>query len=199
MPFETIGYHTCDDTEDIDKIERGAPFRSKWKKVVDPKNPPKQPFLSEGFYFWEEDLDSAHWWGRTHCHNKYVVFRYKISVESARFLDLIGSIPDKRQFLKMTEMALSGGLSGYSNAKNMPVGEVLAFIRALLKDRFPYDGVRAMDNERSQGGGKINYRPFATWSNKGTADNPQFILCLFKFSEQTLQERTVLYPTSYVV
>lgn len=199
MPFETIGYHTCDDTEDIDKIERDVPFRSKWKEVTDPKNPPKQPFLSEGFYFWEQDLESAHWWGQAHCDNKYVVFRYNISIEDPHFLDLIGSVADKRRFLTMAQTAIDRGASGYADAKKVPIGEVLAFIRGLMKERFLYQGVRAMDDTRAQGGGKVNRRPFASWKNTAVADDPQFILCLFSFSGQTLYGRTVLHPSTYVI
>ncbi len=199
MPFETIGYHTCDDTEDIDKMERDAPFRSRWKRVTDFKNPPRQPFLSEGFYFWEQDLESAHWWGQTHCNNKYVVFRYNISIADGRFLDLIGNVLDKRRLHAMAQIAISGGLSGYSDAKEVPYGEVLTFVRALMKERFPYDAVRGTNDGRGQGGGSINRRPFASYSNTTMIDNQQFILCLFRFSAQTLYGQTVLYPSSYVI
>ena len=199
MRFETIGYHACRDNEDIDKTERDAPFKSKWKRGDDPKKVLHQPFLSEGYYFWEQDIESAHWWGNICYADKYVVFKYDISLDRERLLDLAGSPIDKKRLVTMAAQAIQQGIVGYSDPKEIPAGEVLTFVRNLMKDRFPYQAVRSVDNERSQGGGRVNLRPFAAWTNRSVPDDPQFILCLFNFSAQTLHNQTVMHPEIYVI
>ena len=198
MDFETVVYHTCKDTGDIDRIERNAPFRSKWKSGSDPLNPPKQPFLSEGFYFWEEDEPSAHWWGKMHYNPEYVVFRYNVTIDQSLILDLIGNPRDKKRLVQMASVVVSRGNPGHTDASKIPIGVVLDFMRDYSGTNFPYQGVRALDINRGQGGGAIIGRPFAAHDpHRVLPDNPQFILCLFKFSNHTLQDRTVTHPEHY--
>ncbi len=35
----------------------------------------KYQFLGEGYYFWDDNIERAHKWGKTRCEDKYLVFK----------------------------------------------------------------------------------------------------------------------------
>lgn len=66
--------HTCKTGHDA-YILQNAPFKAVKKKSPN-GGPIKIPFLGEGYYFWEENIDAAIRWGKKHYDNKYSIVEY---------------------------------------------------------------------------------------------------------------------------
>lgn len=51
------------------------------------------PFAGEGYYFWEENLEAARWWGKGHIQGPYRIFSIEITLryDDGSFFDLIGN------------------------------------------------------------------------------------------------------------
>ena len=56
----TIGHHACK-SADNKYLLNNAPFRSEYTETTEEG---KEPFLGEGYYMWDYNLETAHWWGR---------------------------------------------------------------------------------------------------------------------------------------
>ncbi|MDD2582996.1 MAG: hypothetical protein PHR66_13485, partial [Desulfuromonadaceae bacterium] len=61
--MKTIGHHTCSKKNGKAFILENAPFLSEYNetgKVL--------KFLGTGYYFWDDNIEMAHNWGRSHFH-----------------------------------------------------------------------------------------------------------------------------------
>lgn len=48
----------------------------------------EKAWLHTGYYFWDEDIDVAHWWGKVHCQKKYIICKSKYIRDLNRCWDL---------------------------------------------------------------------------------------------------------------
>jgi len=103
------------------------------------------PFLGEGFYYWEENIDAAHSWGKRHYKNEYNVVEYIDSVISRdETLDFLNR-RDLKYFKELIEI--------YKNkrpeSKKWFIANWIEFFKKLQKinqEKFPYIYFRADEN-----------------------------------------------------
>lgn len=103
------------------------------------------PFLGEGFYYWEENIDAAHSWGKRHYENEYNVVEYIDSVISRdETLDFLNR-RDLKYFKELIEI--------YKNkrpeSKKWFIANWIEFLKKLQKinqEKFPYIYFRADEN-----------------------------------------------------
>src|SRR5688572_15455563 len=77
--------HTCLQGHDA-YILKNAPFKAAVKKI---NGIQKIPFLGEGHYLWEENVDAAIRWGKKHYDNKYTIVEYQdLKIKAEELLDL---------------------------------------------------------------------------------------------------------------
>lgn len=69
-------YHTTENRDNPDYVEHNAPFKCT-----------HDAWLGEGYYFWEEFIENAHWWGRTHYKDNYFICRTSCDLDSLNILD----------------------------------------------------------------------------------------------------------------
>jgi hypothetical protein len=55
----------------------------------------KNPWLGEGFYYWDSDFDQAKWWGRSFMKNGYIIGETNVCLDKLNYLDLYGQKNDK--------------------------------------------------------------------------------------------------------
>ncbi len=72
IDHQYLYYHTCQDSKDA-VLKVRAPFRSTARKI---NGKLIKPFLGDGYYFWEHNIDVAHFWGNNHYNNDYVITEY---------------------------------------------------------------------------------------------------------------------------
>ncbi len=82
--IHTIGHHTCQKSTEV-YLLTNAPFKSCRSSENDTVC---YPYLGEGYYFWDNNLKSAEWWGKTHYNNSYSIIKIDLVLEGEDFLDL---------------------------------------------------------------------------------------------------------------
>lgn len=80
---KVILHHTCKQDGGEDFVLKNAPFLAK-----DDPAKKKYQFLGEGYYFWEDDVEQAHKWGKTHYRNCYFIVEFDCEIDEVYLLDL---------------------------------------------------------------------------------------------------------------
>ena len=73
--IKSFGYQTIEKRlETVEYRLRRGPWKS---LMVDGNGRPKRhpPFAGEGYYFWEDNMDAAEWWGDVHYIQKGKEYR----------------------------------------------------------------------------------------------------------------------------
>lgn len=75
------------------------------------------PWLGDGYYFWDGIASNAEWWGRTHYKGNYMIFTSSYDAHSEELFDLVGNAEhleclfefakELRGRLKLTELKVS--------------------------------------------------------------------------------------------
>ena len=55
--------------------------------------------LGYGYYFWEYDIDNAHWWGRTHYKGNSEIYQSYYDRHSEKCFDLLGNPQHRKNVL----------------------------------------------------------------------------------------------------
>ncbi|AII53816.1 hypothetical protein [Hymenobacter sp. APR13] len=190
----THGYHTVRDTEDPDKIERDAPFKCTRSDA----------WLSEGYYFWEKDLERAHQWGKGAYKQRegvdYVILRAELTL--ARMLDLVGD-PEHQKFMRdMVNVMRQEDPTWRASNQDPPLGTILALLRLRASKSqaalFPYDSVRGQDHPKPTQHRFVRRRQPDNGSDNLIDLNPRVQICVFHKSAATLQNVRIVFPEHYV-
>lgn len=80
-------YQTLKD-KDYLQVEEKGPFKCRWENT----------WLGDGYYFWQEFIELAHWWGQTHRNGQYIICEAHCDFDEKRCLDLVGDMSHVRQF-----------------------------------------------------------------------------------------------------
>ena len=86
--MEIVGYHTCKKTNDV--LEK-APFLSGCSDRI---------WLTQGYYFWTDDIYHAHKWGKSSIEGNYSIVKCLINLDEEKdeLLDLVGNISQQIYF-----------------------------------------------------------------------------------------------------
>lgn len=171
-----IGHHTCKRDGGEKYVLENAPFCSIYDSYANHK-----PFLGTGHYFWDDNIETAKWWGKLHYKDDYYVIEIALNLTSEYFFDLVGN----RQHIK-TFIALEKNFrqKGYET-KNWTIAAFIEFLKKFqLKDPmiFPYKAIRAIDYSAYQAY-KEQYKYFFVQpgkDNEHTFLNPRLIICLLE-------------------
>jgi len=91
--------HTCKIGHEA-YILHNAPFKAVKKKSPN-GGPIKIPFLGEGYYLWEENIEAAIRWGKKHYTNEYSIVEYiDVTIINDELLNLI----DRRNIAYFKEL-----------------------------------------------------------------------------------------------
>ena len=186
--MKTVGFHTVEDRDDAFFINENAPFKSVGSRS----------FLGIGYYFWEDDIDLAHWWGEIHCSNNYVICSGDITCEEALYFDLVGSVKH-RKYLKELHNKLKAEIIRFYRKDDIPLGEIIEYLKRIngmgnYKDIFPFKVIRAVDSSKPS----ANKMFFAS-HGKGFIDlSPRTIICLLERNKVFLNNVRIVFPEKYV-
>lgn len=191
--IKSLGHHTIlKSYESVSERLRLGPVKS---TTFDDKGQPKQkpPFAGDGYYFWEDNIDAAEWWGHVHYKRKGKAFRiFKIDIDlvyDGTLLDLIGSrqhIKLIAQLIRKTKMSV--------DCKNWRFHHFIAYFRRLennKKGMFPFKMIRFNDAKLNP---KI-HEPLSLADHENAQNNillnPFYIVCVF--DQQDLQLSTFTF------
>lgn len=171
--FVTKGHHVCRKSSKAYLLEH-APFKS----VCQYSDNGSIPYLGEGFYFWDDNIERAHRWGKEHYNGEYVILEYPLEFKGMDYLDLVGSRQDLMKFSLLMERVQKEMDKGQATGERLAVAQCIAFLQKMNKEKagvFPYKAVRVVDL-KSRGNrivcfvkNKVGQMPL----------NPCYIICVY--------------------
>lgn len=190
--INTVGHQTIENTgEAIGSRLKLGPVKS---TIVDRKGnkKTKPPFAGDGYYFWDDSIEAAEWWGAVHYASrkkKYRVFRINVELryDDNSFFDLIGSRQHLKllgQLIKKTKMSIP--CDGWTLEK------FITYFRlqeSKAKGLFPYKMIRFNDYSLNP---KIHdYIALSDEKHKALM-NPFYIICVFEVKDLKLHTYTFI-------
>lgn len=87
-------YQTLEDRGNYEEVESHGPyFCSLYDKSGKQKSGTKEPWLGEGFYFWDTRIKDARWWGDTvYSWKGYIICQTSYDQHSPLLYDMVGSL-----------------------------------------------------------------------------------------------------------
>ncbi len=182
--MQALVFHTVEDRGDADHVERFAPFIS------------TNSFLGTGYYFWEENLDLAHWWGVAHCDEEYIICEGSIKCDDSVYLDLVGNVKHQR-LMRELETLLSAEVMRAFNTKRIALGMLIEFCKRLGATKrleFPFKVIRAVDHHA-----RVEHGMVFTLAKGSFIDlDPRIIICLTEKKPVFLSGVKIIFPQKYV-
>ncbi|CAL2091385.1 conserved protein of unknown function [Tenacibaculum sp. 190524A02b] len=182
--------HTCAKSQKAYLLER-APFSSKIKKGRNNKN--RVPFLGEGYYFWEENIQAAHRWGSIHYKGNYSVIEFEnLSLNHNFLLDFL----DRRSSSYFRELKKEYIQKNKKVFGSFKLGQWIEFFKKLNKEGkiiFRYKYFRAVENVMGDindyDNEKVN---FSTDGKYYTYLSPLNIICFVDKHDITCKNKKVI-------
>lgn len=184
--MNTIGHQTIEKTnEPVAEREKNGPiFSPLFDKHGNPK--PKPPFAGAGYYFWDDNIEAAHWWGETRYNNRYRIFKIDLTLnyDDNSFFDLVGSRKHLRLLQKMVEKARK---KLQDQCKNWMLQDFITYFRKVEKEHkngvFPFKMLRFNDSRVN----KHRQMPIVLGKSRETENytlmNPFYIVCVFELED----------------
>lgn len=166
-------YQTVADRNNPDYVEKSGPFLCS-----------TNPWLGDGYYFWDNLLERAQWWGESHYKGKYMICQAYANIEDNKYLDLAGNMEQLKYFEKC-----------YRAIKNKYGGKpkTIGFVIEKLKNdnNFPFQAVRVL-SENCGGDEKV---PFVSRSKSFFNFSPPMQICIY--DKSTIKDYHIIYPEEY--
>lgn len=177
MEFKKL-FHTVRDNNDVDYIENNAPFKST-----------KDTWLGEGYYFWENFIELAHWWGRVHCGGNYIICSTSCVVKDDIILDLYGNFEQLKDFKEYKDVLQN------EYEKPLNVNFILNHMSKHLKG-FKYKVIRAKSENCATGDQYLLSKriKFIDKYNAVLNTNPEIQVCIWDKKILTGCNLKVIYP-----
>lgn len=188
--FKEFTYqHTCKRGQNA-YIIKNSPFLSRAKKKG---GKIKLPFLGQGYYFWEENLDAAIRWGIRHYNDNYSIVEYQdCKVKDDHLLDFLN-----RRDIKYFKELIKIYTSKRPKAKNWRIAQWIEFFKTINEKEskiFPFNYIRANEhipganhNERLQ---KKSY--FVDDNDYYTFLDPLLIVCVVEKAKMQFKANKVI-------
>lgn len=138
-------YQTLEDRQNYMEIEKHGPyFCSEHYDNGILKRGIQEPWLGEGYYFWDSRISDARWWGKTVYGLKgYVVCRTTYDQHSPLLYDLLGNIEQFDEFIRNAEL-----IKKERSLKTIKFSVVLAYMKTKVTD-FNYKAIRVWPHPKT--------------------------------------------------
>jgi len=182
--------HTCQKGQHA-YILKSSPFISIKKKSKDGNW--KIPFLGEGYYLWEENIEAAIRWGEKHYHNKYCVVEYQdVKIEGDDLLDFLNR-RDMRYFNELKQIYVCKN----PKCKDWVEGKWIEFLKninKIEKNIFPFNFIRAEENFPNSKENDLikNKIYFAEEVGHYTFSSPLLMICVIDKKKLTFKKEAVI-------
>ena len=126
-------YQTLEDRQNDKDIEENGPFfcsarypNGQLKKGI------KEPWLGEGYYFWDSRIEDAQWWGDTIYDRKgYVICHTTYDQHSSLLYDLVGDVKQFDEFVKCAKL-----IQEQMNLPNITFPAILSYLKKIPSFNF---------------------------------------------------------------
>jgi hypothetical protein len=174
-------FQTVEDRDNVDNIERNGPILCI-----------KNPWLGKGYYFWEMQIENAHWWGKNHYKDNYMIFEVTSSYPE-RILDLVNNYEHLSRFRNVINY-----LRKVYPKKKINVAFAIEFLKKenLLSD-FMAIKANAINSKSYNNVNKSQVVPFLKNTNQFFLELvPPIQVCVFN-KNMLNNDFHVIYPDKY--
>ncbi len=131
-------YQTLEDCQNDEEVEEHGPyfcFERYANGIL--KRGTKEPWLGEGYYFWDTRIADARWWGDTvYSRNGYIICKTTYDQHSPLLFDLVGDVRQFDEFIRCAELVRKE-----MNLQTVKFPVVLAYMKKEIPD-FNYKAIR---------------------------------------------------------
>ena len=187
--FKTVGHHAMENRDEVISYrEKLGPVKSKMKEQ-DGTMKKIPPFAGDGYYFWDDNIVAARWWGKL-WYEKHLIFKldFELDHENGKFLDMVGS----RSHINLFKELIDVIKSEFGNQCDK--WGFLNYILALQKKEketpgiFPFNILRFNDIKSGLGNRKvIPILPKNIKKDNSIELNPYYIICVFDIHKNGFQ------------
>jgi len=183
-------YQTLQNLDNANHVEDNGPFICKWTNA----------WLGEGYYFWEAFLNSAHWWGNSHCKGSYFICESSCVKTDTNCFDLVGDTGHMTIFSDAVDEISRRGLK---NGKTT-VPRILQFLKDDAKV-FHFDATRAVGFTSISPEKNPQYikRLLFELPKQGKTEHymdykPPIQICFYRKDSMQLKGYKIIYPDEYI-
>ena len=183
--MKTTVHHTCRKEGTKENILQNAPFKAEYNE-----NEQKLQFLGSGYYFWDNNIEMARFWGKKHYQSDYYIIEATLELKKSYFLDLVGNREHMIYFMKLKETFKKFGF----DREKWSMGHFIEFLKKLELDEkkgvFPFKIIRALDySPNTKYSDKVN---FVGNKKNYTLLNPRIIICLIEIIDNILYDKKIV-------
>lgn len=131
-----------------------------------------EPWLADGYYFWESSIENAKLWGKTHCNNDYDIYFGEYDPHDPKCFNLV----DDNECITLLESAYKL-ITREKNRKPKCLNQVFYFLRKDTSFKIKYEIVRVPADNGMCVGESIQ---FAEGSKAFYFFNRQIQVCFWK-------------------
>ncbi len=188
---QQLYFQTCEDKGLHQDIVQASPFKSEQNK---------RQWLTQGYYFWIEDIELAHLWGRFAKRNSYVIVQYNLDFSDfGPILDLISSPKQIRFFSELLNRLLTR-LRTEKECVELTVSDVINYYKKLHSEgkmEFPFKGIKCCD-EQTKRQLRFRYTDKKGCLEETIALNNRHQICLFEIDEKVIKDKSLTFPVANV-
>lgn len=178
-------YQTVEDRNNPDEVESFGPFICN-----------QNPWLGEGYYFWDTFIDMAHWWGWQGYQGSYMICQASCEDNSEKIFDLLGETEHLQEVRVYKEF-----LEKKNPGKKITVPFIIQHMRK-HSGNFDYCAIRASAvdtvNKDIQNIKLMKNRVIFNSRNDAYLDlTPPIQLCIIDKRKIGLKNYKVIYPEGY--
>ncbi len=172
-------YQTLKFKGNDEEVQRHGPYKCSDSKA----------WLHQGYYFWEQFIEPAHYWGKTWNKGRYIIARGQCLITDSELFDLVGNTDHIKQIREVFEYLADQGLVN----ENTTVSHVIDFL--IKTNTFDFIAARAITTESFAGYKylKLNYE-----AGKKTSliMNPAIQICIYDLEKAYFEGFEIVYtPT----
>ncbi len=183
-------FQTLND-ENPDNVENNGPFPCKKENA----------WLHNGYYFWDQDIDVAHWWGEKGYNGSYIICESYFQYDIKFCWDLHNEHTAREEFRLIAKEVKTRGVN---NKKEVKVRDIIEYLQK--KNMFKYHAIRlaGMNSigfndplyERHILDKKARYKKQAIiWEYD---NRPAIQVCFYQKNALNRKVFKIVYPDEYV-
>lgn len=178
--MQKVLYQTTADRDNPDYVLENGPFQCT-----------KNPWLGDGFYFWDTFIEYAHWWGKQGYLGKYIITKYLYQFDQDDIFDLL----DPTYIQQLEEYSII--MRDRFGENNLTVPRIIKHMQKYAG--FDYKGIRAEARGSVSKEENIFKRlPFINKSYAFLELRPPVQICLFSKERLKKGSEEIVYPEMYV-
>jgi hypothetical protein len=184
--LKTINIYQTLKDQDYLSVEENGPFPCKWENT----------WLGEGFYFWEEFIEIAHWWGENRRGGEYIICQAECDFDH-NCLDLVGNMKDIRMFRDALSEFKNRGLADDKTT----VARIITFMKNVVGN-FNYLAIRAyginsISPDNLIGRNYVDRLIFEEGKKQYLDILPPVQICIYSKKALNLRNYRIVYPEHY--